>query len=163
MSPQGLPLGDLEIQRDGSRLVRLQVEIAEKPRKRATGLMGVRSLGELQGMVFLGPAPSRGPFHMKDVLIPLDIAFWDERGVIVEILHMEPCRSDPCPLYSPSREYLGAVETNLGLMESKGVRVGDTIKLRRRVAQGSLRTQPRFHFHWATNSSHRSGPQVPAA
>lgn len=114
-------------------------------------------------MVFLERALSRGPFHMKDVLIPLDIAFWDERGVIVEILHMEPCRSDPCPLYSPSRDYLGAVETNLGLMEREGVRVGDTIKLRRRVAQGIWQTQPRFHFHWATNSSHRSGPQVPAA
>lgn len=126
-----LPLGSIEIRRDERSILKLAVNIAETPEARARGLMGVRNLSDDEGMAFVNENASRDPFFMKNTLIPLDIAFWDRDGVIVDILHMEPCRADPCPLYHPNREYIGAVETNAGLLERKGVRVGDRVILNR--------------------------------
>jgi uncharacterized membrane protein (UPF0127 family) len=69
---------------------------------------------------------------MKNTLIPLDIAFWDTEGVIVDILEMHPCREDPCPLYTPGKRYVGAVEANVGIMARHNVAIGDRAELIRR-------------------------------
>lgn len=113
-------------------MVEFEAEIGEDSASRARGLMGVSKMGQLQGMVFLNPVPSRGSFHMKNTLIPLDIAFWDSAGTIVDILQMVPCENDPCPFYEPSADYVGAIEVNLGVLSDKGVRVGDSVSLSRR-------------------------------
>jgi uncharacterized membrane protein (UPF0127 family) len=109
----------------------LDVEIAETPETRARGLMGRTSLPEDAGMVFLYPTPVDTGFWMKDTLIPLSIAFWDRDGRILEILDMEPCREDPCPVYDPGVTWLGAVEVNLGVFYDLGIRVGDRVRLDR--------------------------------
>lgn len=129
-SDRGLPLGDLEVRRDGRRLLKIEVEIAETTEARSQGLMRVRNLPDSKGMAFLNPEPSRDPFYMKNTLIPLDVAFWDRRGRIVDILTMEPCRSDPCPFYYSSRDYLGALEVNAGLLKRRRVRVTDVVVLK---------------------------------
>jgi uncharacterized protein len=98
----------------------------------ATGLMHVERLGDDQGMAFVMPGPTRRAFWMKNTLIPLDIAFWDGGGRVVDILHMEPCRVADCPLYQPGASYVGAVEVNLGLLERNGVKAGDLVALARR-------------------------------
>jgi uncharacterized membrane protein (UPF0127 family) len=59
-------------------IVELDVEIADTPEERAAGLMGREDLGALDGMAFVWPEPTSGGFWMKDTLIPLSIAFWDE-------------------------------------------------------------------------------------
>jgi uncharacterized membrane protein (UPF0127 family) len=66
---------------------------------------------------------------MKDTLIPLSIAFWNEQDRIVAILDMEPCEADPCPSYDPEVEFEGALEVNQGFFEEHGVEVGDTVEL----------------------------------
>lgn len=132
VSERGFPLGDLSIIHGQSTLVTFEVEIAETTEAQATGLMGVQHLDDLQGMVFLSAAPHRGSFYMKNTLIPLDIAFWDTNGSIVDILGMQPCFQDPCPTYHPSMDYVGAIEATLGVMGRKGVAVGDTARLHRR-------------------------------
>jgi hypothetical protein len=66
---------------------------------------------------------------MKDTLIPLSIAFWDERDRIVAILDLDPCREDPCPVYSPGASYVGAVEANQGYFDRHGVETGDVVRL----------------------------------
>jgi uncharacterized membrane protein (UPF0127 family) len=128
---RGLPTAEVQIVRGNQALLELQVEIAETPDVQATGLMNVRDLPPTAGMAFLFQAPARGSFHMKDTLIPLDIAFWDERMVIVDILQMAPCEQDPCQIYTPSHPYVGALEVNRGLLDSKGVRMGDRVRLTR--------------------------------
>ena len=110
----------------------LEVEIADDERERARGLMGRTELAEDAGMVFLFDEPNRGGFWMKDTLIPLSIAYWDEEGRIVSIIDMEPCPEDPCPLYDPGRAYVGAVEANVGWFREHGVEVGDRVELERR-------------------------------
>ena len=112
---------------DGS--VELDVEIADTPEERAAGLMGREDLGTLDGMAFVWPEPTSGGFWMKDTLIPLSIAFWDEVGRIVAILDMEPCEADPCPVYDPGITYQGAVEVGRGVLDGRGIAVGDRVEL----------------------------------
>ena len=109
--------------------VTVPVEVANTPAKRERGLMGRQSLASDAGMVFVFPKDSKDAFWMKDTLIPLSIAFYDDRGRIVSLLDMEPCRAQPCPLYSPGAAYRGALEVNRGAFDRWGVRVGDRLRL----------------------------------
>ncbi|GBC86122.1 hypothetical protein HRbin12_00106 [bacterium HR12] len=111
--------------------VTLRVEVADEPAERARGLSGRESLPADAGMAFLWDEPVRARFWMKDTRIPLQIAFWDERGRILAILDMEPCRASPCPTYGPDRPFLGAAEANTGWFTEHGVAVGDRVRLGR--------------------------------
>jgi uncharacterized membrane protein (UPF0127 family) len=126
--PGGLPTGTLSV-RTQTGEVTLQVEIAETAPARTAGLMNRTSLAAAAGMVFLFDGPTDGSFWMKDTRIPLSIAFWDPGGLILAILDMEPCRADPCPLYSPGVTYVGAVEVNQGFFQDHGIGTGDTVAL----------------------------------
>ena len=118
----------LEIETSGGPVL-VRVELADTEEKRQRGLMGRESLDEDAGMVFLHEQPTTGAFWMKDTLIPLSIAFWDERGEILAILDMEPCEEDPCEIYDPGVTWIGAVEVNQGFFGERGVEVGDTAEL----------------------------------
>jgi uncharacterized membrane protein (UPF0127 family) len=127
---EGLPTGTLSIDGQDGRAT-FDVQIAETPSARQQGLMGVEDLPEGEGMVFVFDDPTHAAFWMKETLIPLSIAFWGGDGRIVAMLDMEPCRSDPCPLYSPGADYLYAVEVNRGALAAAGVAVGDEVSLSR--------------------------------
>jgi uncharacterized protein len=118
----------LEI-RAGGGTVSLEVEVADTPEERANGLMNREQLAPYDGMVFTWGDPVRTSFWMKDTLIPLSIAFWDEKGRILSILDMAPCPADPCPTYDPGVEFVGAVEVQRGLFVARGVEVGDHVEL----------------------------------
>lgn len=126
----GLPTGTLHIQ-TGSEDVVLDVSIAETPETRSRGLMGVEKMAEDAGMVFLETQPVQQAFWMKNTLIPLSIAFWDESGTIRDILDMEPCAEEPCQLYTPQHPWVGAVEVNQGFFAEHGVEPGDRVRLER--------------------------------
>ena len=115
----------------GEETVAVSVEIAETAEQRERGLMFRPSLPDDAGMVFLFPEEVSGAFWMKDTLIPLSIAFFGRDGKIVEILDMEPCRSNPCPTYDPGTRYRGALEVNRGAFDRWGVQRGDRITLAR--------------------------------
>ena len=87
------------------------------------------SLGKRSGMVFLFFERTRSGFWMKNTLIPLSIAFFDEQGTIKAILDMEPCKADPCRRYDPGVAYTGAVEVNQGTFDDWNVSVGDRITI----------------------------------
>ena len=74
-----VPVTSAVIQTDDGT-TRLTVEAADTDSEREHGLMDRTSLGADDGMVFLFDAASSGSFWMKDTLIPLSIAFWDEDG-----------------------------------------------------------------------------------
>jgi uncharacterized membrane protein (UPF0127 family) len=125
-----LPTGSVIID-SGETQVELEVSIAETAEARQRGLMGVEEMGENSGMVFLEEEPVQGSFWMKDTLLPLSIAFWDEAGEILAILDMEPCREEVCPFYDPGVVWIGALEVNQGFFEENGVETGDTVTLER--------------------------------
>lgn len=96
----------------------LTVAVADTPGLRGRGLMGVTDLGELDGMLFVFTDESRSGFTMENTLIPLDIAFFDAAGNPVDQLVMEPCLTDPCPIYRSEGDYLHALEMREGTMGS---------------------------------------------
>ncbi|MBR9871982.1 MAG: DUF192 domain-containing protein [Gammaproteobacteria bacterium] len=106
------------------------VEVATESEDRKTGLMGRRDLAENAGMVFeyQEQRPARYGFWMYKTLIPLDIAFLDESGVIVSIRHMLPCtssRASDCPIYPAGKPFRSAVEMNAGYFKAHGIDEGD--------------------------------------
>jgi uncharacterized membrane protein (UPF0127 family) len=109
--------------------VSLDVQVADTPDERRTGLMGRDSLSPYDGMAFVWEEPVVSSFWMKDTLIPLSVAFWDDAGRIVSILDMDPCTDDPCPSYGPDEPFVGAVEVERGTLEERGVAVGDRVQL----------------------------------
>jgi hypothetical protein len=130
---KGYPLADLRIlDPQGGDHLDLVVELPNTNAAMSDGLMNVRHLSDGYGMLFDLGHSSRTAFWMKDTLIPLDIAFWDDLGQIVDIQQMKPCAADPCTQYRPSAFYTSALEVNLGLFERHGVRVGDQVKLTQR-------------------------------
>lgn len=91
--------------------------------------MGVEEMPDDVGMVFLHEEPTESDFWMKDTLIPLSLAVWDESMTIRQIVDMEPCDEDPCPIYDITVAWVGALEVNQGVLERAGVAVGDPIQL----------------------------------
>jgi uncharacterized protein len=131
----GLPRGTVVIG-TGRDAVMVDVEIAETYEAKVRGLMGRESLPPGAGMVFLAAATwpkdsTDSGFWMKDTLIPLSIAFWDEEGRILTMLDMEPCESESCPTYDPGVEWTHALEVNQGFFEEHGVELGDPVQLER--------------------------------
>ena len=109
----------------------LHVEVADSIDEQARGLMGRTELPPDGGMVFLFDEPILHGFVMRNTLIPLSIAFWAEDGRIVEIMEMVPCEAEPCSTYTPSGEYVAAVEARAGWFADHGIEEGDRVTLRR--------------------------------
>lgn len=91
--------------------------------------MGAERLAPDHGMAFIWSEPTQAAFWMKDTLIPLSIAFWDESGRVVATREMSPCVSDPCATYGSPVPYVGAAEASRGWFEAKGIRIGDRANL----------------------------------
>ncbi|MGH2710988.1 MAG: DUF192 domain-containing protein, partial [Actinomycetota bacterium] len=127
---EGLPSGSLALDTGGAEVV-VDVAIAETTESQQKGLMGVEEMAESSGMVFLEEEPVSQPFWMKDTLIPLSVAFWDEEGEILAILDVDPCRADPCTIYDPNVTWIGALEVNQGFFAGRGIEVGDRVSLQR--------------------------------
>ncbi len=111
--------------------VEVPVEIADTPEEQTVGLSGRPELDSDAGMVFLVEEPAVTSFWMKDTLIPLSIAFWDEQGRIHTILDMQTCPDDSCPSYFARRPWSGALEVNQGFFADHGVEVGDQARVDR--------------------------------
>lgn len=114
----------------------LTVDIAESNEQRAYGMMERASLPEDAGIIFLYPQPQgpEGTFYMWRVLIPLDIAFIDEEGVIVGVKGMVPCGNlnpDVCPRYEAGVPYASALEVNRHFFERNAIGIGDRVVLQR--------------------------------
>ncbi|MDC0664315.1 DUF192 domain-containing protein [Marinobacter sp. SS21] len=106
----------------------LMVEVAHTPAQRRIGLMGREVLQEDEGMLFLYPSERSGDtgFWMRNTLIPLDIAYLGEDGIVRAIRTMAPCPVDQtCPSYPAGAPYSAALEVNQGWFAKHGVTVGD--------------------------------------
>lgn len=112
----------------GNRKTKLSVQVADTQGKIEKGLMFVEKLPENEGMLFVFPRKIYGGFWMKDTLIPLSIAFVDSNGEILNILNMEPCKGNKCPIYDPKLPYRYAIEVNIGWFEKNQIKEGDYVK-----------------------------------
>ena len=65
--------------------VKLRVEVADTSEKRQIGLMYRDSLVDDHGMLFKFPSANHLSFWMQNTYIPLDIAFINDDGRILQI------------------------------------------------------------------------------
>jgi len=101
---------------------KLTVEIAETPGEQVLGLMNRESLAHDRGMIFLFGTPKKAFFWMKNTSIPLDVAFLDVEGVILEILPLVPF--EETRVASKSDKVAYAIETNRDWFFSRGLKPG---------------------------------------
>jgi len=130
VSDEGLPVGRVLLGSEEEEVF-VDVEIAETDEQRQEGLMHRETLAEDAGMMFVYFQPTRSGFWMKNVPIPLSVAFIGEDQTILQIIDMEPCPKEPCRTYTPDHDYTAALEVNQGAFERWGVEEGDTVTLLR--------------------------------
>lgn len=105
--------------------VPVTAEIADNQELRERGLMHRDSLPENHGMLFVYGTAQVRSFWMRNTKLPLDIAFIDANGVILNILQMEP-QSDEN--YYSQGPMMYALEMNQGWFEANGVEPGDRLE-----------------------------------
>ena len=102
----------------------LKLEMALTPETRARGLMQRKTLKPNDGMVFFFPIAAPYKFWMKDTLIPLDMLFVDEAGVIVYIATAKPLS---LKLVGPTTPIDTVIELEAGRAAHEGIAVGDKV------------------------------------
>lgn len=103
----------------------LRVEVAHTPETRNLGLMHRPSLPKNQGMLFVFREPDYHAMWMADTLIPLSVAFLDERGVILNIRDMKPLSGDIHPAAGLAKY---ALEMNAGWFTKRGIGPGARVE-----------------------------------
>ncbi len=114
---------------DGSKTVDVKVEIADSPKEREKGLMNRTTMEDGTGMLFVFVSSDMLSFWMKNTKIPLDILFFDEAGAFVSYTTMQPCTTDPCPVYKSAALSAYALEVNRGFRDTHGIGVGWKLNL----------------------------------
>lgn len=88
------PLAAQQMCRDDSVMLRgdwgqarFTVELANTPQTRSQGLMFRESMPKSAGMLFIYDSPQRATFWMRNTLIPLDMIFTDDTGLVRHVHH----------------------------------------------------------------------------
>lgn len=108
------------------------VELAITPEERQKGLMYRKHLGENEGMLFIFPEKDFLRFWMKNTYIPLDIAFFDEDGYLLEVFSMKPQSEDIIQSTEPAKY---ALEMNQGWFYKKQIKRFSKLQLTKEVEE----------------------------
>lgn len=108
--------------------VSVSVEVASTPETRELGLMNRTELAPDVGMLFVYPPNRAIALWMKNTLIPLDMLFIDDAGVI-QFIKREAQPHDLTPVPGPTGiAARAALELNGGRAEALGIAVGDRVQ-----------------------------------
>ncbi len=107
--------------------VSLLVEVAKTDKEQQKGLMYRKSLDDSRGMLFVFEKPEVLKFWMKNTFIPLSIGYFDAKKELIEVLDMEPVKSEMAvnlPFYSSSKPAMYALEVNRGWFKKNNIKKG---------------------------------------
>jgi uncharacterized membrane protein (UPF0127 family) len=102
----------------------IRAEVASDFASRAQGLMFRREMPGNAGMLFIFDEAATQCMWMKNTLIPLSVAFIDERGMVINIEDMAPQTEDSHCARRPARY---ALEMNRGWFAARGIKPGSRI------------------------------------
>ena len=106
------------------------VHTAVTPKEWSRGLQHRAHMAANEGMLFIYPKAHRLSFWMKDTLLPLDILFFDSDGALINVYHdVQPCRSQPCPIYPSGGPAQYVLEFNAGTAAALRVKPGDNFTI----------------------------------
>lgn len=118
--------GELSFLKSGDVARTIDIEIADTPYERETGLMYRKSLGENQGMLFIYTSEAPRSFYMKNTYIPLDLIFYNKDSVVVSFHeNAVPLTETSIPSNFPAQFIL---ELNAGKVEEWNIETGDKIR-----------------------------------
>jgi uncharacterized membrane protein (UPF0127 family) len=126
--------GALRIATEDGNGTRLDVLVATTPQARAAGFQHIcpETVADT-AILFRFEHDTRPPFHMRNVHAPLDIAFIDARGVVVDLQRMEPYVASMVftrqPRYQSQAPFRFALETAAGRMKELGISIGTRLHL----------------------------------
>lgn len=103
----------------------IQAEVANTGETREKGLMYRKSMPTNHGMLFVFDRAAPHCMWMRNTLLPLSVAFLDERGRILNIEEMQPQTDDSHCASQPARF---ALEMNAAWFKNKGFGPGTTLK-----------------------------------
>lgn len=106
------------------------IEIADNSTSRQLWLMYRKSLWLDEWMLFVFDSMWIYSFWMKNTLIPLVWIRLDSDLNIVDIIEMNPCKTEQCPSYKPQAEAQYVLEINQWLINEKWLlNIWDSCKL----------------------------------
>ncbi len=118
----------LEILNSDGQKIYVEVEIANTPQLRQTGLSGRNELGDYQGMLFIFDTEGEYSFWMKDMNIPLDIIYIGYSSYIVDIKeNQQPCEQSSCPYIPVSVPFKYVLEVNSGFIQTNRIDIGNAV------------------------------------
>ena len=114
--------GELQLlKKDGARIAKLDIEIADNDYETETGLMYRTTMKDTQGMLFAFEREEPRYFYMKNTQIPLDIIYIDAKFRIVSFAKRTiPMDETSLPSNAPAKYVL---EVNAGLSDRWGLEV----------------------------------------
>ena len=104
--------------------VKLTLEMATTPAEREHGLMNRSQMGAYDGMAFFFPKPAIQKFWMKNTLIPLDMLFVNEAGMIIYITTATPLSLEAV---GPDQPVATVIELAGGRAKEEHIAVNDKV------------------------------------
>ncbi len=106
----------------------LKAELALNPQEWIKGLMFRESIPDDYGMLFVFKEPDYHYFWMKNTLVPLDIAWLNEKKVIIYIKeNCKPCKEKECESFGPNLKAKYVLEVKAGFFKKHNIKVGDRL------------------------------------
>jgi uncharacterized protein len=122
---------------DGAGM-RFRVELADDAAERSNGLMFREHMAASAGMLFVYEKPQRAIYWMKNTLIPLDMVFMDQTGVVTHV-HSGAVPQDETPI-DGGDGVRAVLEINGGLAARLGI--GPGYQMRHPALDQSLAVWP---------------------
>ena len=103
---------------------RIIAEVAQTAQQREIGLMFRPSMAANHGMLFVFEQAGQQCFWMKNTLLPLDIAFVTDHGVVVTTQRMKPRTLDA---HCSTQSVRFVLEMNGGWFAKRGIAAGSKL------------------------------------